>query len=179
MKEFVKVYDRVSNTFKEVQIEDTKDVEISDKTLARWQGYIDIIAKAMDIPSVLIMRLNENKEIEVFLTNNNRKDNPYEANEAEYLGKGLYCENVIANDDTLLVPNALNDDIWKDNPDVELNMVSYLGLPLKWGNDSVFGTVCVLDNKENNYNHKYNLLLERAKELIEDDLEEILKNSKK
>ena len=39
------------------------------------------------------------------------------------------AKTVIKTKDKLLVPDALADVDWKNNPDVKLNMVSYLGFP--------------------------------------------------
>lgn len=68
---------------------------------------------------------------------------------------GPYCETVIKTKDKLLVPNVLKDEDWKKNPDIKLGMISYLGFPLLWPNDEIFGTICVLDSKENNYSKEY------------------------
>jgi light-regulated signal transduction histidine kinase (bacteriophytochrome) len=35
------------------------------------------------------------------------------------------------------------------NPDIKLGMVSYLGFPINFPDNQPFGTLCVLDNKEN------------------------------
>jgi c-di-GMP phosphodiesterase len=78
----------------------------------------------------LIMRLLEN-EIEVFRSSNTN-NNPYELGEKADLGLGLYCETVVGKREDLLVPYALKDENWKDNPDVKLDMVSYYGVPLRW-----------------------------------------------
>ena len=41
---------------------------------------------------------------------------------------GLYCETCIRTDRMLLVPDALADGGWKDNPDVKLDMIWYMGM---------------------------------------------------
>mgnify|MGYP001953189988 CR=1 FL=1 len=64
---------------------------------------------------------------------------------------GLYCETVIKSGKQLLVPDALADKDWENNPDVELNMISYLGFPILFPDGNPFGTICVLDNKKNAY----------------------------
>ncbi|MFZ6775175.1 GAF domain-containing protein, partial [Undibacterium sp. SXout7W] len=81
--------------------------------------------------------------------------NPYEAYEKANLNTGLYCETVMATRALLHVPHALEDEHWKDNPDVALNMISYLGVPLLWPDDEVFGTICVLDSKKRSYQQRY------------------------
>lgn len=104
----------------------------------------------------------------------NTEDNPYEEGEKAELLSGLYCETVAGNKSMLLVPNALNDPLWKENPDIKLNMVSYLGFPLIWPDGEVFGTVCILDNKENQYNKQQIQLMSLLKESIEKDLKLVL-----
>jgi two-component sensor histidine kinase len=53
---------------------------------------------------------------------------------------------------------------------MELNMVSYLGVPIRWPDGEVFGTFCVLDNKRNEYSTDQRQLVERLAELVENDL---------
>jgi signal transduction histidine kinase len=69
----------------------------------------------------------------------------------------------------LHVPHALEDAAWAHNPDVKLNMISYLGVPLQWPDREVFGTICVLDSKKRHYQDKYVELLWEIKAAIERD----------
>jgi len=88
----------------------------------------------------------------------------------------LYCERVINTRNKLLIPNALQDKEWDKNPDIKLGMISYLGFPLLWPDGEVFGTICVLDSKENIYEERYERLILRFKELIEAHLALLYKN---
>ncbi len=143
---------------------ETKDVEIPEEIVKKWQKIADIMAEIIDVPTGLIMRVKP-PQIEVFRSSNS-KENPYEAGDKEDLA-GLYCEEVIESRDKLLVPNAQEDERWKNNPDVELGMVSYLGFPLEWPDGDVFGTICILDSKENRYGEKYEDLMKEFRELVE------------
>lgn len=143
--------------------------DISERLEDKWQRIIDFAARIMKVPSALIMRL-DTEEIEVFLRSDSEA-NPYEPGERAELLSGLYCETVVGQRRELLVPNALVDQNWKDNPDVKLNMVSYLGLPLMWPDGEVFGTICVLDDHENHYSEEYRQLLAILQEVIEKDLQ--------
>ncbi len=135
------------------------------------------MAQIIDVPSGLLMQLTEGN-LEVFVSS--RTDgNPYKVGSKELMeGSGLYCETVIKTNSMLKVPNALTDNDWKDNPDVKLNMISYLGFPISWPNGDIFGTICVLDEKENNYSERYENLVEKFRSLIEKQLEIIYKNRK-
>jgi two-component sensor histidine kinase len=135
----------------------------------KWQELVDLAARIIGVPAGLIMRLLE-QEIEVFKSSHT-DNNPYEPGEKADLGFGLYCETVVGKRKELLVPYALKDENWKDNPDVKLNMVSYYGVPIRWPDGEVFGTFCVLDDKENHYTEDQKTLVYKFAELVERDLE--------
>lgn len=144
-------------------------IEISQGNLIKWQNIVDIIAELIDIPAALIMRLVES-DIEVFVSSQSDA-NPYRPGDHEhFLGSGLYCETVINTNDKLLIPNALTDEKWKNNPDIKLNMISYLGFPITLPDGKPFGTICVLDNKENAYSETYENLIKSFREIIQSHL---------
>jgi formate hydrogenlyase transcriptional activator len=70
----------------------------------------------------------------------------------------------------LLVTDALLEEEWKSNPDIKLGMISYLGFPIAWPDGQVFGTICVLDNKRNEYSEPYRKLLLQFREVLQGDL---------
>lgn len=157
---------------------------VEEKYLNKWQKTIDIVARLFDVPAALIMRVHPD-QIEV-LVSSHSDGNPYEAGEMAYLDTGLYCETVMGTLAQLMVPNALEDEDWKDNPDVKLGMISYLGIPLIWPGGEVFGTICVLDEKTRDFSEFYQSLLWEFKEIIELNLvqskkyhEELLESEKR
>lgn len=147
---------------------------IDDKVLAKWQKLINLVADIINVEAGLIMRLTD-ENMEVFLRSEN-EGNPYPVDGKDKLGHGLYCETVIGENKVLFVENAHNSQAWKDNPDVKLNMISYLGLPIKNPDGSCFGTICALDNKTMVRSQKYIALLDQFRESIEMDLQIIQKN---
>lgn len=174
-KKYSKVIIRETNEAQRVIIGTGENPEIQDKLIEKWQSLLDTTAKIVNVPAGLIMKLNENT-IEVFMKSNT-EGNPYKVGDQEELIHRLYCETVIGKQEKLLVPNAKKSPIWKDNnPDVDINMISYLGFPINYPDGKVFGTVCLLDNKENYYNELYENLLKKVKEFIETDLELIVTN---
>jgi PAS domain S-box-containing protein len=70
----------------------------------------------------------------------------------------------------LLVPDALENEAWKANPHVRLGMISYLGVPIAWPNGRIFGTICVRDNKRNEYSEAYLKLLLHFRDMLQADL---------
>lgn len=163
----VKVYQE--RQFVSVKITSNEKPKISKIVIEKWQNILDLISLSINVPSALIMNL-EKKYFKVFLKNESL-NNPYHVGEKAELHSGLYCETVVGTKSYLLVPNALNDPYWKNNPDVALNMISYLGFPIIWPDDEVFGTLCILDNKENHYTEQNIKLMKLLKDSIEKDLQ--------
>jgi GAF domain-containing protein len=154
---------------KEVQI------EVPTAILENWQEIVNILADMIPIPASLIMRLDD-PNIEVFVSSKS-KGNPYHPGDKEKVyGSGLYCETVIKTKDKLLVPNALADANWKDNPDIKLGMISYLGFPILLPDGKPFGTICVLDNKQNQYSENVEKLMQNFRNLLQSHLESIYMN---
>jgi GAF domain-containing protein len=114
----------------------------------------------------------EPPNIKVFVRSES-KGNPYEPNEVASLNTGLNCETVMKTRQPLLVPDALRDKEWKSTPDIKLGMISYLGVPISWPDGELFGTICVLDNKRNEYSTLYVKLLLQWRDVLQSDLRSI------
>lgn len=155
--------------------DDPARLQLDERTLDEWQGLVDIMAELADIPAGLIMRLTED-DIEVLLAS--RTDgNPYRPGDREhFLDSGLYCETAIRTRSRLVVPDALADPDWEDNPDVELGMISYLGYPIMLPNDVPFGTLCILDRTPSDYSPTVQELVRKFRDLIQYQLELIWMN---
>ncbi len=136
---------------------------------------MDILAEIIPVPAALVMRIRD-EDIEVFLSSRS-SGNPYHPGDREtLLGSGLYCEAVIRTRTRLLVPNAPSDEDWKDNPDIALDMVSYLGFPLMLPDGKPFGTICVLDRVENAYTPQVEELMQNFRALLESQLAALVTN---
>jgi PAS domain S-box-containing protein len=142
-------------------------VNIPDSFHKKWQNIADLLAKIINIPAALIMK-TENEFMEVFISSHS-DNNPYKPGDKEHW-HGLYCETVIKSQKQLLIPNALKDKDWDKNPDIKLGMIAYLGVPLNFPDKTPFGTICVLDSKENGFTKDQKQLLEQFKNVIELDL---------
>lgn len=140
----------------------------SDKIM-EWQSIIDLVTRLSNSRVGLIMRVNLS-EIEVFVASE-KEGNPYKKGEKEHLhGSGLYCEKVIKTKSKLLVSNALNSEEWNHNPDLKYNFIAYLGLPIRNPDGSIFGTICLLDDKENSYSNDLIELMTKMQNIIESRL---------
>ena len=143
-------------------------VQVPPEITAKWKDIVDLLAQIVQVPSALVMKVDP-PNIRV-LVSSDSKGNPYTLNEAAPLNTGLYCETVMRTREPLLVPDALADEKWKSNPDVKLGLISYMGFPVAWPDGEIFGTICVLDDKRNEYNELYRKLLLQCREVLQGDL---------
>lgn len=155
---------------------DTSKIMVPPEMLENWQQTLDLLAEIVNTPAVLIMRVHPT-EIEVFAASNSL-GNPYKPKDKDHLGHGLYCETVMKESRELHIPNALKDANWDKNPDIKLGMIAYCGLPLHWPDNSTFGTICMLDNKEHSYSQQFRNLLARFQNAIETNLITLLQQAK-
>jgi diguanylate cyclase (GGDEF)-like protein len=141
-------------------------IDLPDTLLKEWQSIVDLIARIAGVRAALIMRVQDG-EIEVFVASKT-KNNPYSPGNKEHLiDSGLYCERVIKKGKMLSVPNASKSNEWRNNPDMRYDMKCYLGFPIKLPNGDFFGTICMLDDKENNFSQDMKDFMEKMRNLIE------------
>jgi PAS domain S-box-containing protein len=146
-------------------------IQVPSLTIQKWQEIIDLLAEILHVPSALVMKV-EPPNIRVFVSSES-DGNPYERDELACLNTGLYCETVMKTRQLLLVPDALADQQWKANPDIKLGMISYMGFPVAWPNGDIFGTICVLDSRRNEFNELYRKLLLQCREVLQADLKSL------
>ena len=145
--------------------------DIPKKIYNNWQEIVDSLASISDVPAALIMHALSDK-IEVASSSKTKPiDNPYNAGDSDNLSCSLYCETVMKEKAELHVKNALKDEDWKNNPDVSIGMISYYGQPLLWPDNTVFGTICILDKKDLIPSATVKELLGLFRNSIEHDLE--------
>ena len=152
------------------------NIDIPASMIESWQQTIDLMAKVVNVPTGLVMRVHK-RQIEVLVASRN-KDNVYEPGERADLDTGLYCETVMDTREQLVVPDALADPLWENNPDVKLDMISYLGVPLAWPSGQIFGTVCVLDRTANKFNQQYIELVRQFRDAVQLGLQTLFENRK-
>ena len=145
----------------------SEELTVPEEIHKNWQNIVNIMSEIIDIPAALITKTDP-PEIEVLLSSGS-DNNPFKAGDRANL-TGSYCEEVLKSKDRLLVSNALNDSRWSKNRLANKGMISYLGFPLLWPDCRVFGTICVLDSKENRYSDHIEAIMVQFKELIESHL---------
>jgi diguanylate cyclase (GGDEF)-like protein len=153
----------------ELTLSQKDGIDISENILQEWQRIVDLLASIGKVKAALIMKKSED-ELEVLLSSKT-KDNPYQIGQKErYINSGLYCERVIKQGKMLLVPDASKSIEWKNNPDMKYNMKCYLGFPIRFPGGNYFGTICMLDNKQNDFSQDIKDCMEKMRDLIESNL---------
>jgi PAS domain S-box-containing protein len=140
-------------------------IQVPADIVRKWQEIVDLLADVMHVPSASIMRA-EPPHIKVFVSSVS-EGNPCEPGSVD---TGPYCETVLKSGQPLRVTDALADETWRSNPHVESGMISYLGVPISWPDGQIFGTICVRDNKTNEYSEAYLKLLLHFRDLLHADL---------
>jgi hypothetical protein len=138
------------------------------ETIAKWQRIVDLAARMVDVPSSLVMR-TEPPEHAVFVSSST-EGNPYRTGMSFELNSKLYCYAVLENRAELVVRDAHRETAWCDNQDLEHGMSFYIGYPLRWPDGALFGTICVLDRRDNERAVLYRDLLIEFAGQIEGDL---------
>ena len=145
-------------------------IEVPFEIIRRWQEFVNLLAEIMQVPSACIMRVDP-PHIKIFVSSTS-EGNPCEPGA---LDTGPYCETVMKTGQPLLVPDALENEAWKANPHVRLGMISYLGVPIAWPDGNIFGTICVRDNKRNDYSEAYLKLLLHFRDILQADLKSLVR----
>ncbi len=144
--------------------------QVEDSMVKKWQKILDTLAQIVAVPSCLIMQLREDS-LSVFLKNNSEK-NLFAVGQKTKLTHNIFCETVIGNQQQLKVSNIESDSLWNSiDLNLEMGSLSYVGVPLNWSDGDVFGTICMLDDKKNEYSEIYCDLLNSFRDSIEKDLE--------
>src|ERR1700736_3229782 len=143
-------------------------IEVPSEIIRKWQEIVNLLAEIMHVPSASVMRVDP-PHIKVFVSSTS-EGNPCEPGA---LDTGPYCETVMKTGQPLLIPDALENEAWKANPHVRLGMISYLGVPIGWPNGRIFGTICVRDNKRNEYSEAYLKLLLHFRDMLQADLKSL------
>jgi signal transduction histidine kinase len=149
-------------------------VDVPELFRERWQKTLDTLASLLDVRAALVMRVHAH-QIEVFSRNPGAVA-VYEHRELTPLDTGLYCETVMSERSELAVPDARADPVWDHNPDIDVGMISYLGLPLEWPTGQLFGTICVLDSCPREYSPLHRRTLQLFRDLVQDELALVFEN---
>lgn len=97
---------------------------------------------------------------------------PYPAGQTYPADANVFAQEVIESAQALYVPDALVDQRWANNPEVEdEGFRSFMGLPIVWPDGTAFGVICVMDHHMTAYGDAFMRLMSHLRDLIEQDLQ--------
>jgi PAS domain S-box-containing protein len=143
-------------------------IQVPSDVVRKWQEIVDLLAEIIQVPSASIMRV-EPAQLKV-LVSSASEGNPCAPGSVD---TGPYCTAVLKSRRPLRVADALQNRAWRSNPHVKSGMISYLGVPISWPDGQIFGTICVRDNKKNEYSEAYLKLLLHFRDVLQADLESL------
>jgi len=148
--------------------------------LSKWQKKVDLLKDVTGVSAALIMKLHPH-ELEVFVGSAN-KENPFQTGDRGELNIGSYCDSVIASKEKTEIEDAAESDYWKEKVSYNNGMRSYLGLPILYPNQELFGTLCLLNRESRTFEGLDHKLFDHFRESIESDLlineqNEIIRNT--
>lgn len=103
---------------------------IPDPMRTRWQTVVNLIAEMTRVPVALITHVQETEAETVVASTG--KANPFRTGDRGPRDPGLYYEQVVAERQPLLVPDASTNPAWQAGSVPPLGLVAYLGVPLQW-----------------------------------------------
>ncbi len=137
--------------------------------LSKWQKTVDLMAGLYNSASGCIVQLR-NEEFNVVATSHS-PGNFLKRDSHWPLSGDTFCRKVIETDQWLYSGNPSAEDRWRESEHVKSGPVrSYLGFPLHWPDNEIFGTLCVIDTKKSDYDENMIELLGQLALLIEADL---------
>ncbi len=146
-------------------LEDPNELISTDK----WQKTVNLLAKLFDAPASFLVQYTQ-KGFQVTIASE-QESNPYPAGIIIEPEVNIFCRRIVETGEQLYVSNALLDSCWDSNPEVHNDgFRSYLGVPVFWPSGEPFGTFCVMDYKETDYQTTYLELIRHLRDILESDL---------
>jgi len=138
-------------------------------SIEKWQKTINLLAKLFDAPAGFLVQYTPSG-FQVTIASE-QDSNPYPAGVVIEPDANIFCRKIVDTRKELYVSNASIDVCWDTNPEVrDDGFTSYLGVPVFWPSGEVFGTFCVMDYDETDYQEAYFELIHHLKEILEADL---------
>lgn len=152
----------------------TLQIQLPPEVIQKWQEIVNLLAETLHVPSALISKA-EPPNLRVVVSSETN-GNPYRRDQVAPTATGCYFETVTKTRQPLLVPDARADEQWKSNLETKLGMISYLGFPLVWPDDQIFGTISVLDHKINDFSERDRSILIHCRQVLQADLKLVAKS---
>ena len=129
----------------------------------RFDRHTRIAAALFEVPIALVTLIDSNRQWYKSRVGSDVSETSRDA---------AFCAHAILRDELLVVPDALADDRFADNPFVtgSPHMRFYAGVPLALADGSLAGTLCISDRRPRNLDAAQRSLLQDLGKLVEREL---------
>ncbi|MFC1840245.1 GAF domain-containing protein [Thermodesulfobacteriota bacterium] len=136
--------------------------------IKRWQTIVDNISELLSVPSVMINRLDP-PDLEVFRASSNPV-NPMLAGIRMPIS-AAYCRKTIEKQEHVVFTDARKDPVMAETMAVKEGYLAYMGYPLFWPDGDIFGTLCIVDDKVNEWKNMQDKVLSAFRGMVETHLD--------
>lgn len=125
---------------------------LPDDILIPWQRMLSLLRTIMEVPVALVLRAHP-LDMKVLAMSQDESAPVSPDQWAPLTLTGCFSEKVMTTRARLLVEDTRNESEWTGTPSMG-HGIAYLGEPIFSSDGSVFGTLCVLDQKPNSFPHQ-------------------------
>jgi len=142
--------------------------DLPAELLSRWQGSADLAASFLGVRAVLITRARGNA-VQVLVASH-PPGCPHKPGDVINMDGRHFCEDVFHSGRELVIRDARREPRWASGACVRQGTISYHGVPLFSPDGGIFGSLCSLDDKENQGGEAALDMIRRLGERIQTDL---------
>ncbi|MGH1374363.1 MAG: GGDEF domain-containing protein [Cellvibrionaceae bacterium] len=139
-------------------------------SVEKWQKTVNLLAEFFAARAAfLVQHTHLGYQVTVA---SQQSSNPYAAGLVIEPSANIFCRKIVETGELLYVGHAQADPYWDSNPEVhDDGFSSYLGVPVHWPNGTIYGTFCVMDYRQTDYQDTYLKLIVQLRDILEADLE--------
>jgi len=149
-------------------METEANIAMNPDIIQKWQQKINLLHESLGVKAALIMKVHP-LEIEVFVRSTN-SENPFNVGDKGEINIGTYCDTVVGSGKQVEITDAKTNDFWKEKLPVNNGLECYLGAPILFPNQDLFGTICIMDQTARKFTGLEKKLFNHFQESIETDL---------
>lgn len=154
----------------------TTEIEIPEKTKQQWEKLLNLLVEKAAAQDAVLTKYNK-PFLKIVKVVDHGENNFREGDKIKAVGH--YCQAVLKNKSILEIENADKNKIWENTSEYQIGLKSYLGYPIFWPNQELYGTICIHDQQERKFGAEIKNQLQFSKDLIENSLEIFYQNKSK
>ncbi len=149
------------------ELNDSRKMDVEGGMAAKWKSMLDLGSEMMESPGAYVVRFSD-EGCRVLVESSVKKCAPDSDLTA---GALCCCEKVAATRKRLVVSNCAKETEWEH---ISSKITAFMGYPIFWPANEIYGVVCVADNQEKRYWNWSQQLLDQYAMIIRDDIDAMI-----